>query len=105
MNINFKRMTDWKRMLRAVVRFWQAYYRCVFIFFLLVALGAGTYVWYNRVYNFQWTEQEKTDYRQSTIKEINLNAEAFKKTLEEIDQRNELFNEEYTQQKDIFKSY
>lgn len=105
MKINFKKFADCRKMTCAIGRFWKKYYHWVFIASLLVALGGETYVWHKMIYSFQWTENQKNEYKQATMREVNLKEEQFKKALEAVDQRKKSFGEVQAKQKDIFKKY
>jgi hypothetical protein len=84
--------------------FWMKKYKLFFILLFLGAMGYGGFVWYNIMYHFGWSDQQKQQYTLTQNRSIDLKEEAFNNIINNISQRKDKFATPNEKIKDIFKS-
>lgn len=94
-----------KKFLAFAASFWVSHQQVVFIILVIASAVLGAYFWYKNIYWSEWNEEQKQNYSASQSREINLKEEEFKKVLQEIESRKNLFESEYQPVKDIFKPH
>lgn len=92
-----------KRLAGKFFRFWIRHNKAFFIIALLMVCGLGIYLFYQVLYEDQWSQEEKAQYISSQRKEVNLQEDKFKKVIEEIERKKEAYGDEFYLANDIFK--
>jgi len=84
---------------------WDKGHKIVLVIFFIALVGLGSYVWYQSIYSGQWSADKKQQYLNSQEKGVSLKEWEFNKTLDDIKQRKQAFDSDYTPIKDIFIPY
>lgn len=71
------------------------------LLFILIALWLG-YVWYASVYAYEWTEDQKNQYRSEYAGETSFRQEKFTRTVDILKERIRIHQTPPTVEKDIF---
>lgn len=88
-----------------ILKIWQKSYKMILIIFWILILSVASYFWYLIFYGPAWSEAEKASFLNSKFPTNNLNKETLDKVLENIDAKQEKFNQEVFEAKNIFKTY
>lgn len=88
-----------------VLNGWQKFYKLVLVIFWISIMAYGSYFWYSIFYGPVWSEAEKSSFIKAKFPENNLNKEALDKVLKRIGAKQEKFNQEVFEAKNIFKTY
>lgn len=81
----FQRLFDLHKMLKS----WFRRYRLFMLLLILVAVAIGGWQWYDWVYRYEWSAEQKKNYVQSHIRETQFQKEAFEEALERSRERRE----------------
>jgi hypothetical protein len=89
MNVSIHGIKGWfqKFSLRKLSLAWYRYFRIFFGILFLLILGVGSYIWYQSLYNYKWSEDEKKTYMEITVKETNLKYKELEKLLVSLKER------------------
>lgn len=99
-NIDLKKI---KKADKKVITFWARNYDVfAIILFLLVAL-LGAYLIYDKVYSSGWTQVQKKEYLKTKRNEVKFKEGEFDKVVENIQEKNDRFNQSLESSQDVFK--
>jgi len=89
MNISLREFQNklQKFSIRRLTLAWYRYFRVLFGILFLVVFGLGSFIWYQSLHNFQWTEEQKKVYMEKTFTETNLKQKELDKLLESLKKR------------------
>jgi hypothetical protein len=74
-----------------------------FVFALFILLSVFCiYIWYSYVYNYQWSEDKKTEYLKTKNNEITFDRKKFQEIIEKEKKRTEDYKKATISEKDIF---
>lgn len=85
--------------------FWNRSYKSFFIIVCLIFFVVGAYVWYESLYQSAWNDQEKEAYRSTKDSGINFKEDDFYSALKIIFERKNIYLQQKSELKDIFKKY
>lgn len=85
-----------------IMFFWYRSYKVIFSLFFLVILALAGYQWYYSLHRYQWTEEQKKEYIESTFKETRFRGEKFRALVLRLKQRSEEHAENISLKRDIF---
>ena len=96
------RIDQLKRIPTKLLRQWSRYQRIVFLFACLAVIVAGVWKGYHDVYVFQWTEQQKSDYREKSLRLVQFRESAFDRVIEVVRAKSDQFVSQTGNMQDIF---
>ena len=82
--------------------FWLRHQTVVLMVFLVIALGAGGYVWYKSAYGSSWDDEKKQKFMRSKDTSVKLKEGVVNRILQEIDARAQRFENTQGSSKNIF---
>ena len=106
MKINWGKIEDvlrWKNIGRAFFNFLEKKSNWIIFTLIFVLFSYGAYLWYEYVYNAQWSEERKKQYREEKGKGTALNKNKLDEALKNYNVRGDKFNKETENPKDIFR--
>lgn len=89
--------------LRETIYFWYRYYKTFFLFGFLIVLAFGGWDWYQSLYRYHFSDEEKKQYIDSYFKETALKEEKFQSTVDDLAQRARLHEETLSLTRNIFE--
>ena len=66
---------------------WIKHYRILFFVAFLILSGVSFYEWYRDLGHYEWTEQQKKEYLDRTIKETSFQQEKFEYALSKLEEQ------------------
>lgn len=96
-NVNFRKLCAKK-----ILQFFRGASAYLLLLILLGIAGALGYFWYVSVYDYDWTEDQKNQYRGEYAGETSFREERFHHTVEVLKQRIDLHQTLPAVKKDIF---
>lgn len=97
--IKIKKWRNW------LIAKWLKCYRIVFVFFSLGFLAVGAFVWYQSLYNAEWSEDKKMEFGKTQNGTIRLREEEFQRLIGKNRGKKEIYDGEVKSVKDIFAPY
>lgn len=94
-----------KKIAKKCVDFWNNHSRIFFAIFSFAVLSLGILIWYQNIYKSDWSADQKNEYKNSHKNKVEFKENEFKKVVEEVDRKKEVYGEELKDAKNIFSSY
>lgn len=96
---------NWKKYFssREWLSAWYRNYKILFFFLFLAVLGMGGWNWYQSLYRYQWSEEEKKKYLDSYVKETHFKEVQFQDIVERLKAREDSYKEDFSVKRDIFR--
>lgn len=88
-------------MMHRLILMWYFSHKYLFFVLLILIAAFGVWFWWQTVYQYHWTDEQKRVYLNEHAKETNFKEEKFKKVLEEIAAKEKSF-ENKKEYRDIF---
>lgn len=85
--------------------FWNNHFGLFFVFFSIIIISLGSYIWYRNVYLDRWDSEEKNKYKSDKNEEADFKEQLFRNVIEMSNKRREIYEKESGTKKDIFASY
>lgn len=84
---------------------WKKTYKLVLVVFWMLMIAVGSYFWYLSFYGPSWSDADKESFLRSKFSENNLNRDLLEKVLKDMESKQEKFEREVFDVKNIFKIY
>lgn len=81
---------------------WYRHYKAAFFLVFLIVLGFGGWSWFQSLYRYQWTEEEKKTYLDSYFKETTFKEGKFQASVDDLKKRSESHEETLKLERDYF---
>ena len=85
--------------------FWENNFGIFFAIFSMIVLSLGIYLWYQIIFQSDWNNEKKNQYKQSKNKNIELRENQFKNVIEEVNRKRAFYEGESDPIKNIFIPY
>lgn len=82
--------------------FWYRHYKSMFFFGFLAVLGFGGYFWYNNLYQYRWTEEQKNQFIEKHFKSTAFQEKKFHQLVDDLGVRAKRHEEMPSITRDIF---
>ncbi|MFA9262257.1 MAG: hypothetical protein ACEQSB_02770 [Undibacterium sp.] len=82
---------------------WIRHYKLLFVLIFLSLTGFVSYQWYQNLYRYAWTPEERKAYLNSTAKETAFQEDRFNSVLERLEEDREEHAESAELKYDLFK--
>ena len=99
--INIKVETN--KLVKKTILFFQGKDKFIAPIVFLIAIGYCAFLWYSCIYNSQWSESKKQDYRNNKGKEAVFNEKQFNDVISAITGRQAEFNKKIDNVDDAFQ--
>lgn len=96
-NMNFRKLCG-----KNILQFFHRVSKYILLLLWLIVAGALGYFWYVSVYAYDWTEEQKNQYRGEYAGETSFREDRFNRTVEVLKQRIDLHQTLPAVKKDIF---
>jgi hypothetical protein len=91
-----------KKLPTQLLRQWSRHQRVVFLFVCLLVVLAGVWKGYQDVYVFRWTDQQKNDYREKSLRLVQFRENSFNQVIDMIRSKKDQFMTQTGDDRDIF---
>lgn len=82
--------------------FWYRHYKAMFFVGFLVVLGFGAFFWYQHLYQYQWSDDQKRAFIEQHFKETVFKEKAFREVVDHLKGRAEAHEVAPALSRDIF---
>lgn len=89
--------------LRGAIYFWYRHYKVFLFFGFLIALFIGGWNWYQSLYQYQFSSDEKKQYIDSYFKETTFDEKKFRETADDLATRARVHEEWLPLSRNIFE--
>lgn len=106
MKIEINKIKDWfnpKVFYRNTLVFIAEKSHVIILLAFISLMGYSGFIWYDNVYNHQWTEKKKQDYIRSKDKNISFNINRFNEMIGEEEKRKEEYDKRIEGKGDFFR--
>jgi anionic cell wall polymer biosynthesis LytR-Cps2A-Psr (LCP) family protein len=84
---------------------WMKSYKIIIGVYLLLTVFLGAYIWYENLYQGQWSQDKKQKFFDSQEKSVTLKEKDFTNILSEIEKRRGEYEKQPQEARDIFIPY
>lgn len=82
--------------------FWYQHYKVLFFVGFLIVLGWGGYYWYNNLYRYHWSDEQKKEFIATHFKATVFKEQAFNQLVGQLKEREQQYGEPVPLTRDIF---
>jgi hypothetical protein len=88
--------------LKRVMFFWYQYYKALFLLGFAVVLGFGGYFWYSNLYQYRWTEEQRSQFVEKNFKATVFQENKFHQLVADLRDRAKRHRDPVPLSRDIF---
>lgn len=89
---------------KKVLFFWYRHYKLLFFFGFLSVAAYGGYSWYRNLYQYQWSDQQKTEFLEKNFTETAFQEKNFQDVVARLKERSRIHEQDLILERDIFGS-